>query len=31
MKEERCYLPDVSMIEMRDTWTMDRKEDVTEE
>jgi hypothetical protein len=31
MKEERCYLPDASMIEMRDTWTMDRKEDATEE
>ena len=31
MTEERCYLPDGSMIEMRDTWTMDRKEDATEE
>jgi hypothetical protein len=31
MKEERCYLPDGRMIEMRDTWTMDRKEDATEE
>ena len=32
MKEERCYLSDGSMIEMRDTsWTMDRKEDATEE
>ena len=30
MKEERCYLPDGSMIEMRDTWTMDNKE-ATEE
>jgi hypothetical protein len=30
MKEERCYLPDGSMIEMRDTWTMDNK-DTTEE
>ena len=31
MKEERCYLPDGSMIEMRNTWTMDRKEDAIEE
>jgi hypothetical protein len=30
MKEERCYPPDGSMIEMRDTWTMDNK-DATEE
>jgi hypothetical protein len=31
MNEERCYLPDGSMIELRDTWTMDSKEDATEE
>ena len=31
MKEERCYLPDGSMIELRDTWTMDSQEDATEE
>jgi hypothetical protein len=31
MKEERCYLHDGSMIDMRDTWPMDRKEDATEE
>jgi hypothetical protein len=30
MKEERCYLPNGSMIEMRDTWTMDNN-DATEE
>ena len=31
IKEERCYLPDGSMTEMRVNWTMDNKEDATEE
>jgi len=31
MQEERCYLPDGSMIEMGDTWTVYSKEDATEE